>query len=97
MTNEINKNINKFAIHLAKILADLKKEIELLKSMVYKYRGSVSSFSELPEFPTVGDVYSVDTDGKDGENYVWTGDKWDNIAGASEDFVEIYQQSLNNE
>lgn len=95
MTNEINKNMNKFAIHLAKILAELKKEIETLKSMVYKYRGSVSSFSQLPANPTVGDVYSVDTGGTDGENYVWTGEKWDNIAGASENFVEIYQQTLN--
>lgn len=41
---------------------------------VYKYKGSVSTFSNLPTNATAGDVYNVESDNM---NYAWDGDKWD--------------------
>lgn len=48
-------------------------------SNVYKYKGSVASESNLPATGnTAGDVYNVETDGK---NYAWTGTAWDDLGG----------------
>lgn len=45
-------------------------------SSVYRYRGSVNTFAELPSTDlSVGDVYDVVTEG--GMNYGWTGTTWD--------------------
>jgi hypothetical protein len=48
---------------------------------IYKFKGSVSTFSQLPSNAEVGDVYDV-TDS--GVNYAWTGSQWDSL-GASVD------------
>lgn len=42
---------------------------------VYKYKGSVDTFAELPTEATVGDVYNVV--GEKGANFGWTGTEWD--------------------
>lgn len=51
---------------------------EALQS-VYTFKGSVDTYSELPdEDLSVGDVYNVvDT----GNNYAWDGEAWDNLGG----------------
>ena len=47
---------------------------------VYKYRGSVATYSDLPSTSlTVGDVYNVEADDM---NYAWTGTAWDPLGGS---------------
>ena len=49
-------------------------------SSLYKYRGSVASYSALPSTgQTVGDVYNVEADGM---NYAWDGTTWDALGAA---------------
>lgn len=44
-------------------------------SNLYKYKGSVASYSDLPSTgQTAGDVYNVEADGM---NYAWNGTAWD--------------------
>lgn len=43
-------------------------------SSVYKFKGSVGSYSKLPSGASVGDTYNVDDTGM---NYAWTGSIWD--------------------
>ena len=46
---------------------------------MYKYKGSVASYSLLPSTGNVnGDVYNVETDG---QNYAWNGTAWDSLGG----------------
>ena len=57
-----------------------KEEVDQLAATVYRYMGSVDSFSDLPsEGQKIGDTYNVlDT----GDNYAWDGEDWDKLAGA---------------
>lgn len=56
-----------------------KTEIDSKISSVYKYKGSVASYGDLPsEDLTIGDVYNVETDGS---NYAWNGVTWDKLGG----------------
>ena len=51
-------------------------------SGVYRYKGSVATYSALPATAEVGDVYNVETDGK---NYAYTGVTgalWDDLGGS---------------
>lgn len=49
-------------------------------SSLYKYKGSVASYSDLPSTgQTVGDVYNVEADGM---NYAWDGTTWDALGAA---------------
>lgn len=56
-----------------------KAEIDNKVSAVYRYKGDVASYSNLPSSGQVtGDVYNVtDT----GVNYAWNGTTWDDIGG----------------
>jgi hypothetical protein len=46
---------------------------------VYKYKGSVASYANLPSSDqTVGDVYNVEDTG---DNYAWDGTAWDKLSG----------------
>lgn len=62
-------------------------------SSVYKYKGSVATYSDLPSSGlTIGDVYNVE---ETGDNYAWTGTTWDKLAGdidlsdyATKDYVD---------
>ena len=61
-------------------------------SSVYKYKGSVSTYADLPASTdvSIGDVYNVvkgDTSTKDGMNYAWTGTGWDAL-GSIVDLTE---------
>ena len=48
-------------------------------STVYKYKGSVATYADLPSSgQQVGDVWNVESDG---HNYAWTGTEWDRLAG----------------
>ena len=48
-------------------------------STVYKYKGSVATYADLPSSDQqVGDVWNVESDG---HNYAWTGTEWDRLAG----------------
>lgn len=56
-------------------------------STVYRIKGSVETYANLPENPTVGDVYNVEAadathNVKAGDNLVWSSDNaWDNLSG----------------
>lgn len=56
-------------------------------STVYRIKGSVETYANLPENPTVGDVYNVKAadathNVKAGDNLVWSSDNaWDNLSG----------------
>ena len=66
-----------------------KTEIDNKVSAVYKFKGSVNTYADLPATnQVVGDVYNVtDT----GINYAWDGTEWDNIGG-----IEPLATSTNN-
>lgn len=56
-------------------------------SSVYKYKGSVETYAELPESEQqIGDVYNVETADsshgvKAGDNVAWNGTAWDVLSG----------------
>ena len=56
-----------------------KSEIDSKISSVYKFKGSVEDVEDLPaDGNTVGDVYNVIVTG---DNYAWTEEGWDKLAG----------------
>ena len=56
-----------------------KTEIDSKIASVYKFKGSVATYDDLPSTDlTIGDVYNVEDTG---ENYAWTGTAWDKLAG----------------
>lgn len=55
-----------------------KEEINNLISSVYKFKGSVATYNDLPSSDqVVGDVYNVESDGS---NYAWDGTNWDKLS-----------------
>ena len=64
-----------------------KTEIDAKVSSVYRYRGTVSAYADLPSSgQEIGDVYNVETADsthgiKAGDNVAWTGTEWDVLAG----------------
>ena len=73
-------------------------------SSVYKYIGTVSTYSDLSEkedTANVGDVYNVESDG---QNYAWTGSAWDSLGATidlsnyvkTSDLVEITNQEIDS-
>lgn len=56
-----------------------KSEVDGKVSSVYKYKGTVATYSALPSTGlTIGDVYNVESDGS---NYAWVGTVWDKLGG----------------
>ena len=56
-----------------------KLEVDNKVSSVYKYKGSVATYGDLPTSGlTIGDVYNVEDTG---DNYAWNGTVWDKLAG----------------
>ena len=54
-----------------------KEEVDAKVTSVYRFRGSVETFDDLPETGlTVGDVYNVE---ENGANYAYTEDGWDKL------------------
>ena len=67
------------ADHYKKTETYSKSEIDTKLVAIYKYRGTVASYSNLPTTGlTVGDVYNVEDTG---DNYAWTGTEWDKLGG----------------
>lgn len=64
-----------------------KTEVDAKVSSVYRYRGTVSTYADLPSSgQEVGDVYNVETADsnhgiKAGDNVAWNGTEWDVLAG----------------
>lgn len=55
-----------------------KAEVDAKVSSVYRFKGSVATYSALPtENNTVGDVWNVEDSGA---NYAWTGTAWDKLS-----------------
>lgn len=59
-------------------------------SSVYKYKGSVATYSALPSNAESGDVYNVEDSGM---NYAWTGTVWDAL-GSSFDITAITNSEI---
>lgn len=72
---------------LQQAVDDLEEEIDTKISSVYKYKGSVNAYSNLPTTgQKVGDVYNIETADsthgiKAGDNVAWNGTSWDSLAG----------------
>ena len=78
------------AINELKTTTYNKTEIDNKISSVYKYKGTVASYSNLPSTDlTVGDVYNVESTG---DNYAWTGTTWDKLGGEI-DLSEYYTKT----
>ena len=73
LSNYITKDVNDLTYYYDKTTIDTKI------SSVYKYKGSVATYQDLPSSDlTIGDVYNVESDGS---NYAWTGTTWDKLGG----------------
>lgn len=69
-----------------------KSEVDEKVSSVYKYKGTVATYSALPSTGlTIGDVYNVESDGS---NYAWTGTTWDKLGGDID--LSNYQTKINS-
>lgn len=84
LTNDsgfIDKDVNNLANYYKKT------EVDTKISSVYKYKGTVSTYADLPSSNlTVGDVYNIETADsthgvKAGDNVAWNGNAWDVLAG----------------
>ena len=82
LTNDsgyITKNVDDLANYYKKNETYDKNEIDTKISSVYRYKGSVATYQDLPSTDlTIGDVYNVE---EDGSNYAWTGTTWDKLGG----------------
>lgn len=73
VSNFITKDVNDLTYYYTKT------EVDGKVSAVYKFKGSVSTYANLPSSGlTAGDVYNVESDGS---NYAWTGTAWDKLGG----------------
>lgn len=77
----IDKDVNNLTNYYDKNAVDTKI------SAVYKYKGTVSTYNDLPSTNlTIGDVYNIETADsthgvKAGDNVAWNGTAWDVLAG----------------
>lgn len=72
----------------------IKTYVDNKVSAVYKYKGSVATYADLPSTDlTTGDVYNVQSDGS---NYAWTGTEWDKLGGEV-DLSNYYTKSQTDE
>lgn len=63
-----------------------KSEVDSLLSTIYRVKGSVENYADLPAHPAIGDVYNIINADEEhgisaGENVVWNGDNWDKLGG----------------
>lgn len=79
-----------------------KKYVDDKVSTVYKYKGSVDNYSDLPtENNQVGDTYNIINadpthDIKAGDNVAWTGTEWDKLGGDIDLSNYVTQDQLSN-
>ena len=90
LTNDsgfINKDVNNLTNYYKTTETYTKTEVDNKVSSVYKYKGTVSTYGDLPSTGlVVGDVYNIETadstHGIDaGDNVAWNGTTWDVLAG----------------
>ena len=75
----IDKSVNDLTNYYKKTETYTKTEVDNKVSSVYKYKGSVATYADLPSTgQVVGDVYNVE---EDGSNYAWNGTIWDKLGG----------------
>lgn len=75
----INNNVDDLTNYYKKTEIYNKTEVDTKISSVYKYKGSVTTYQDLPSTDlTIGDVYNVEIDGS---NYAWNGTTWDKLGG----------------
>jgi len=75
----IDKNVNNLTNYYKTSETYNKTEVDNKISSVYKYKGTVATYADLPSSDlTVGDVYNVESTG---DNYAWTGTAWDKLGG----------------
>lgn len=79
-TNPVRNSVIKAALDLKldTATADTTYAKKTDISGMYKYKGSVASYSALPASADVGDVYNTEDYGK---NYAWDGTAWDDLGG----------------
>lgn len=86
----ITKDVSDLANYYKKTETYNKTEIDSKISSVYKYKGTVATYADLPSTDlTIGDVYNVESDGS---NYAWTGTTWDKLGGDI-DLSEYYTKT----
>ena len=86
VNNFITKDVNDLTYYYTK------NEIDGKVSAVYKYKGSVATYSVLPSSGlTIGDVYNVESDG---QNYAWTGSAWDSLGSTID--LSNYQEKIDS-
>lgn len=79
-----------------------KTEVDTKLTVVYKYKGSVNTYEDLPTTgQAVGDVYNVATKDtthhiKAGDNVAWNGTQWDVLAG-DVDLTDYYTKTETND
>jgi len=90
--NFITKDVNNLTNYYTKT------EVDGKVSSVYKYKGSVSTYGDLPSTDlNVGDVYNIATADKShhikaGDNVAWNGSAWDVLAGDI-DLTDYYDKT----
>lgn len=79
-------------------LAEYAKKTDI--TAVFRYKGTVATYSALPTDAEVGDVYNITAADqtnhiKAGDNVVWNGTEWDNLSGILEmDITEISNDEI---
>ena len=63
--------------YLDQIKSDLEEDIDIKTSVIFRYKGQVTTESALPTGAEPGDVYNVEDTGA---NYVWNGEEWDKLS-----------------
>lgn len=93
LTNDsgfIDNSVNNLVNYYKKTETYTKAEVDSKVSSVYKYKGSVATFGDLPSTgQVIGDVYNVESDGS---NYAWNGTIWDKLGGEI-DLSDYYTKS----
>lgn len=83
----ITKDVNNLTNYYKSSETYTKTEVDNKISSVYKYKGTVSTYGDLPSTGlTAGDVYNVETADPThsisaGDNVAWTGTAWDKLSG----------------
>ena len=90
MTTELNINNVYLADILLRKFAELEQLITGGLAGVFHYKGTVSSYSDLPdEGMVIGDTYNVTAADSShnvnaGDNLAWNGSDWDNLRGIND-------------
>ena len=87
VSNFITKDVDDLTNYYKKSETYTQTEINNKLSAVYKYKGTVATYQDLPSTDlTIGDVYNIETADsthgiKAGDNVAWNGTTWDVLAG----------------